>query len=688
MAVFLPTHPPSGTPHEGHPHRPAGIYEWQRALALLVFASALGLYVLTLAPTVVAMFDDSLEFQLVPYLLAIAHPTGYPLYTLLGWLFTRVPVRDVAYRVNLLSAVFGAITVALVYLIVLELTIPRTPWPAPGQPDIPKRRPWAEALAGLIAALALAISAVFWSQATVAEVYTLNATFVAGILWLLTWSERAEPTDGNSHPKRWLLALAFVFGLSLTHHRTMLLMIPAVIFQVWHVSRIYQRRVRSAANAPEIEISRSGSAPKPRLAASRRCFAKLALAFGAPLLLYLYLPLRGHVGSLDGGYANTLAGFWQHVSASGYGAFIFQNPFGAERGGPFYLALFVGQFGWVGLAVGLLGIVALGRRGELGLTGIAFITYLAFNLFYRVADIQVFFITLFVIWAIWIGVALGWLLAGPRWRTEARVPWLQRSICVLLVLLMAGQSLVSLLNNLPAQDRSGDWSVHDYGLDVMVQPLEAGAAIVGILGEVTLLRYFQATQALRPDLMLIPADREAERLATVAGLVDEGRPVYLTRELPGAPANWSLSAVGPLIQVSPQPVLQPPASLSPIEASPNSEIALHSFAITRPSAHSTLYPVRLTLVWQSKALSSRDLKISARLVDPAGQLVAQADAVPVHFAYPTSAWRPGEYIRDVYDLALPPGLQPGDYTPVIILYDPSQGATEVGQVTLPPVSLP
>ena len=86
-----------------------------------VFGAALWLYLTTLAPSVVTLFDDSLEFQLVTYQLGIAHPTGYPLYTLLGKLFTFLPMGNVAYRVNLMSAVFGALTVALVYLLILQV---------------------------------------------------------------------------------------------------------------------------------------------------------------------------------------------------------------------------------------------------------------------------------------------------------------------------------------------------------------------------------------------------------------------------------------------------------------------------------------------------------------------------------------------------------------------------------------
>jgi len=94
-------------------------------IAGMLFIAGLALYIATLAPSVVTIFDDSLEFQLITYQLGIAHPTGYPLYTLLGKLFTFIPVGNVAYRVNLMSAVFGAATVALTYLLILQMVSPR-----------------------------------------------------------------------------------------------------------------------------------------------------------------------------------------------------------------------------------------------------------------------------------------------------------------------------------------------------------------------------------------------------------------------------------------------------------------------------------------------------------------------------------------------------------------------------------
>ena len=83
-------------------------------IAALLGGASFALYAVTLAPTVLA--GDGGEFQFVPYLLGVAHPTGYPLYTALGWLWSHLlPLGDVAYRMNLFSALWAALAVALLY---------------------------------------------------------------------------------------------------------------------------------------------------------------------------------------------------------------------------------------------------------------------------------------------------------------------------------------------------------------------------------------------------------------------------------------------------------------------------------------------------------------------------------------------------------------------------------------------
>src|SRR5262245_33160029 len=85
-------------------------------LAVFIGVSVLLLYIRTLAPSL--LWGDSAEFQTLSYTLGMTHPSGYMTHIMIGKLFTYMPVGNIAYRVNLMSAFFGAMAVAEVYLIV------------------------------------------------------------------------------------------------------------------------------------------------------------------------------------------------------------------------------------------------------------------------------------------------------------------------------------------------------------------------------------------------------------------------------------------------------------------------------------------------------------------------------------------------------------------------------------------
>jgi hypothetical protein len=177
-------------------------------------------------------------------------------------------------------------------------------------------------------------------------------------------------------------------------------------------------------------------------------------------------------------------------------------------------------------------------------------------------------------------------------------------------------------------------------------------------------------------------------LAAVEQSLSQGKAVYLTRELPGVAKRWSLSAVGPLIKVNPEPVIQALGFPSAKNQAATNEISLTGYDISRPPhTGEGLASLRLTLLWQAVVTPTVDLKVSARLLDTAGETVAATDAVPVHFTYPTTAWRQGEIVTDVYDLVLPSDASSNLYTPVIIWYDPAQNAVEVGRIELEAVTV-
>ncbi|MFB0537399.1 MAG: DUF2723 domain-containing protein [Anaerolineae bacterium] len=611
----------------------------------VIFVGALALYWCTLAPSIATIFDDSLEFQLVCPTLGIAHPTGYPLYTLLGKFFTLIPIGDAAYRVNLMSAFFAALTVVFTYLIVHVLT-----------DDSPS---------ALFASLVIAVSPVFWSQAVIAEVYSLNAFFTALVVYLLLRWEAAHRQRSDTTVLNHLGLAAFVYGLSLTHHRLMLLLAPTMVLFVWLT--------------------------EGRIFTNLRLISRLVLLFLAPLLLYTYIPLRGlHTSSLDGVYQNTWSGFLRHVTASGYNVFITGNPLAQSRPLSFYWQLLVSQFGLVGVALGLVGLLASTRKPRPSiLLGVAFALNAAFVLTYRVADIEVFATPVFLLYAIWIGIGMSFLLNLVTRLAEKALPQVDAKVLascrLLLVALFLLQPLALLRDNYPELDLSQRWAVHDYGVDMLSQPLEDNAVIIGILGEITLLRYFQWTEGLRPEVVTIVADRDEKRLAALEDALGADQTVYVARPIHGLPERYSLSALGPLIRVRDAPVTAIPTPQHPLALDLTGSLRLLGYdaAILSPHQQTT---VRLTLHWQVLAPVGADYKVSARLLDVEGNQIAQIDDVPVHNTYPTSRWKAGETIADVYDLAIPPDTPSGQYRLLVILYEPDTLAevvrAELGTVQL------
>ena len=175
-----------------------------------VFLCSFLVYLLTTSPTV--YLGDSGEFIASAFCLGNPHNSGYPLYALIGKVFCLLPLGTVAFRLNVMSAIFGALTAYLTYNAVSRLTQSR--------------------IIGCNAGLLLAFSPTLWSQTTCAEVYTLHAFFVALILTLLFWWYQNKGLDR-------LLVVAFVAGLSFTNHMQTVMLAPAVaMFIVWSDRRV------------------------------------------------------------------------------------------------------------------------------------------------------------------------------------------------------------------------------------------------------------------------------------------------------------------------------------------------------------------------------------------------------------------------------------------------------------------
>jgi hypothetical protein len=177
--------------------------------ALLLAAASLALYVATLAPTVTWGDDVTLQLRAIEGRLQ-ASAGSHPLWVIVAHLFTRVPTGELAFRVNLVSAIFAATTIGILYLVLRSLRISR----------------WAS----ILAAIAFAVSHTFWAHAVRTEVYTLMLTTVALLLLMtLRWYQIGK--------RRYLVLMGISLGLSLTTHLLAMLYLPALAWLI-----ISQRR--------------------------------------------------------------------------------------------------------------------------------------------------------------------------------------------------------------------------------------------------------------------------------------------------------------------------------------------------------------------------------------------------------------------------------------------------------------
>lgn len=599
-------------------------------MAVPFFAAILMLYWRTLAPG--ALGGDAGELQFVPAILSLPHPTGTPLYILLGKLWSLLPLGPtIAWRMNLLAAVSAALAATIVFRCVQGV--------------------FQSAAGGWVAALALALGTTYWEQAVLADKYAFNALWVAIVLALaLAWGRSRAPAT--------LSWLALAYGLSLTHHRTMALFAPPLLGYVWWHERA--------------ALWRDG-----------KRLARLALLCLAPLSLYLYLPWAAARGLPPGTWRpQTLGDWYAYLFDTGRTGLVYIDPHDlGER------LLFYGRTLWrdwtplgVALALGGLATQWRARRADALFLASAFAlqAFLAAN--HHVPRHWVYFIPSFVIVALWVGQGVAALtgrgLAGAS-------PRARRGIALMAPLLLTLLVLVGLATRWPARYRALRLAHHGYGvLDPWRQTLKSGrmadrlgraiatvapqAVIVCDWEQATPLWYYQQVEGLRPDVEIVyPIERLDEAAAW-------GRPLYVARTLPGAEARWHPVASGPLVALRDGPQTEIPADALPLDLRFGEVIALVGYRLgesPRGQAFRAADVAPLTLYWRATAQPSHDYAISLRLLRPEGYEVAKVDSQhPVLGMAPTSRWQPGEVVSDYHELQLPPDLAPGDYSWGVVLY--------------------
>jgi hypothetical protein len=602
--------------------RPARLAVW--ALGGVLAIGVFLVYLVTLSPG--ALGGDPGELQFVPYILGMTHPTGMPLYVLMGKVWSSLPLGpSVAWRMNLLAAISASLAIAVVYACAYLLTQRLVP--------------------ALGAALVLAFGGTFWKLATTSDKYAFNALMVALVIFLvLYWGKTRSPAG--------LYLLAFTYGLSLTHHRTMLLFGPPLLLYVWW-------RERSA-------LWRKG----------RRLFV-LILLFLAPLLLYAYVPWAEDRNLPPGTWhPHSLIEWLRYYNPRGQVQHVRLGATGMIARLSAYGSTLVHDFSWAGLLLGAVGLLwQLRRRTAEGLFLLAsfFLQgFLAAN-----HDMQhrwLYFLPSFLIFSLWIGEALGMISQGIE-TAGSRQPKVSAILGALVSLGLVAVLLVPVPARYhPLREAHLGAGVMDnwrqalrdgYMADRLgraIAGVDPSAVVVADWEQAVPLWYYQQVLGWNPGVEIVyPITRLDEAAAT-------GRPLYIARTNDGLADRWHPSSVGPLIALSPEPARQLPAGIQPLGAQLGDTLELAGYSYGQADlVAGTVVP--LTLYWRALAPPAADYSVSLRLYDAAGNEVFKVDNQnPVLGSYPTSRWSPGEVVADYYEIQLPFSPAPGTYHWGAIVY--------------------
>jgi len=417
-----------------------------------VFVIALMIYVRTLLPG--SSFGDWAEQQLIQRDLGVPHPTGYPLYMLLGWVFSNIPIGSYAWRADFLSAVAAAGAAAIAALIALRLRV----------------RPLIAAVGGLT----LAVTGTLWLEATFSEMNTLHLLLVGLVIHrALVWRDERRDRD--------LQLGGLLAGLTFANHLLAVTVVPIVVLFVAFDAR------RRLVERPVV-ILQAGA------------------LFLAAIALYAVIPLRALAGPAAV-YDQLLT--WDGFSSLVSGAmFRTDMHFGTPESVAAAIASVPGVVDQIVtgadvpfLIAGLAGALILLVRDRWAGAMLAVVAAANVYVFANyLGDLDHYLLASWLILAVWLAVTAEWLVGAIQARLDERAAWIAVALVVLPIAIATA--------NWSSHDQSSNTDGERFAATVFAQ-LPPNAVLLTYWDTLTNLSYEHCVDGMRPDVSLRAYDEAA-----------------------------------------------------------------------------------------------------------------------------------------------------------------------------------
>jgi hypothetical protein len=441
---------------------------------LLVFI----VYLFTLAPSVIQI--DSGELAAVQKTLGIAHPTGYPLFTIIGYIFLKIPLpfTDI-YKANLLAALWCSIGIYF-FINSAQLILRNAKLVVRDKKTKAKRIQTSEPdenefikliLPSVAGGLLLAFSKTFWMQSTSVEVYSFQI-FLFNLIAFVALSAFFNERDKIKH---WIF-VAIALALGFANHMTTLLILPliAVLF--------FGKEKFNASAIKKIGVM-------------------LAVFFPLLALFYLYIPLRASSNPAIN-WGNVISGenFWRHFTGRQYQVWLFSSFDSAKKQLSYFLENLPAEFVYIGLIIAVVGIFSSFKYSKKIFLAIflTFIFSVFYSINYDIVDIDSYFLLSYIMFCFFGVFGFGKIISMIKSKVGIAV-----TVCVLPILFESTFTFSKV-------DQSGNKTFEDYTLAIL-NNADPNSVIFSYQWDyfISPSYYFQHAEGIRNDVAIV--DKELLR---------------------------------------------------------------------------------------------------------------------------------------------------------------------------------
>lgn len=481
------------------------------------------LYMFTVAPSVVQI--DAGELSAVQATLGIAHPTGYPLFTLAGFLFSRLPLPfSTILSLNILAAAWCSLAAGIFVYTAKMILDNLSPEVIPEQKELkrgkkkgkeskspaPRLSETEKIIAAAAGGLILAFSKTFWFQSTSVEVYSMQVfLFCLVILFLLKGYYLFEAGNNNFGRSHWMI-FAAVLALCFSNHMTSILILPGAAY---------------------IYFAKFGFNKK----SIRQIFIMLLLFIPILLAFYSYLPVRASQNpNLNWGNPVDLEKFFRHVSGSQYRVWLFSSVEAAKKQLAYFINELPDEFTVLLLFViaGIFSAYRKSRKIFLFLT-ITFLTTVLYSINYDINDIDSYFLLAYISLSFF---AVFGVLGVLKFFKKAKTTLVYSAAFIFI--LLAGHFYLTF----GEVSQHGNYAYEDY-TKALVGSVDKNSIILSYQWDyfVAPAYYFQLVENYRKDVKIV--DKELLRRSWYYHQLESEHPDLLGRMMPAV--NTFLNAVKP-----------------------------------------------------------------------------------------------------------------------------------------------